>query len=79
MADISVLIGIDSSKASVADVAAELATHGLRITGTMPITGVISGEADATKLDDLSHVHGVRTVRQEGRVQLPPVHEDIPQ
>jgi hypothetical protein len=79
MTQVSVLIVVDSSIASMADVVAVLTTHGLRVTRLMPNIGIISGDVDLAKLNDLSHVPGVQSVRQEEQIQLHPVHEDIPQ
>jgi len=79
MAQVSVLIGVDDKKASLPDVAAELTKRGLRITRSMPNIGIISGDADSQQLEGFSQVHGVNSVRTEGRFQLPPVREDIPQ
>jgi hypothetical protein len=79
MAQVSVKIGIDSDKSSLADVKADLTAHGLTVTQSIPSISTIYGNADSGKLEELSQVHGVQSVRPQAQYQLPPVREDIPQ
>lgn len=60
-------------------VAADLEKRGLEISQKLATTGIIAGKVESSKMEELRDVQGVAQVRQEGRFQLPPTDEDIPQ
>jgi hypothetical protein len=68
-----------ADKSRIDSVAAELEEQGLEISQKLATTGIIAGAVEESGLDRLRRVNGVAQVRQEGRFQLPPMDEDIPQ
>jgi hypothetical protein len=80
MADIGIVVMVDKSRQSDLDrVATTLENKGLRVEKKLPRFRTIVGKGDSSLLDELKSMDGVETVRQEGRFQLPPMSEKIPQ
>jgi hypothetical protein len=81
MADKSVMVLVDAQDAAALDsVAAEVGRNGLKIEqvlrGMRTIVGTVS---DELTLDRVRSVRGVRSIRAEGEVTLPPMDPSIPQ
>ena len=80
MADIGIVVMVDKSRQADLDrVATTLENKGLRVEKKLPRFRTIVGKGDSSLLDELKSMDGVETVRQEGRFQLPPMSEKIPQ
>lgn len=80
MSKTSVLVRLEKADRGRIDmIAAELQGEGLEVTEKMSTTGIIAGTVDELAIDRLRRVGGVAQVRPEGRFQLPPVDENIPQ
>ena len=81
MADKSVMVLVDAQDSAALDsVAAEVGRNGLKIEqvlrGMRTIVGTVS---DDLTLDRVRSVRGVRSIRAEGEVTLPPMNPSIPQ
>ena len=81
MADKSVMVLVDAQDSAALDsVAAEVGRNGLKIEqvlrGMRTIVGTVS---DELTLDRVRGVRGVRSIRAEGEVTLPPMDPSIPQ
>jgi hypothetical protein len=81
MADKSVMVLVDAQDSAALDsVAAEVGRNGLKIEqvlrGMRTIVGTVS---DDLTLDRVRGVRGVRSIRAEGEVTLPPMDPSIPQ
>jgi hypothetical protein len=80
MSTINVLVRLNrEDKADIDQIVDKLAKHGLKIAKKLTTTGIVSGSIEESRLPSLRKVQGVAQVRQEGRFQLPPMREDIPQ
>ena len=80
MSKTSVLVRLEKAdRARIDSIAAELQGEGLEVTQKMSTTGIIAGTVDEGSVERLRRVGGVAQVRPEGRFQLPPMDEDIPQ
>ena len=62
----------DDALNKIDDLAAQLAAKGMKVDKVMPLTGVISGSAAATKMSGLRNVKGVLSVEEEVTAELPP-------
>ena len=81
MADRSVMVLVDAQDAAALDsVAAEIRKSGFKIEqvlrGMRTIVGTVS---DERTIDKVRSVRGVRSIRAEGEVTLPPMDPSIPQ
>ena len=81
MADKSVMVLVDAQDAAALEqVAAEVGRSGLKIEqvlrGMRTIVGTVS---DELTLNRVRGVRGVRSIRAEGEVTLPPMDPSIPQ
>ena len=73
-----VLIDEKSSR-DIDEVAEDLKSAGLTIRRTLRRARTVVGSAESEAVERLRSVEGVALVRPEGRVQLPPMDEKIPQ
>jgi hypothetical protein len=79
MSDVNVLVKVQRDGEDIESVADRLAKRGLKVGSKLPLTGVISGTIERSKMESLRKVPGVTHVREEGRFQVPPLDEDVPQ
>jgi hypothetical protein len=81
MADKSVMVLVDAQDAAALDsVAAEIRKSGLKIEqvlrGMRTIVGTVS---DDRTIDRVRSLKGVRSIRTEGEIALPPMDPSVPQ
>jgi hypothetical protein len=57
---------------SIAEVADQLRSHGMRVDQVLDLLGVITGEVEETRCRELAAVAGVTSVDPSQPVQLPP-------
>jgi len=67
-----VVMVTDDKLGSINQVADQLVAKGMKVNQVLPITGVISGSAPATKMAALEKVNGVMSVEKEAVASLPP-------
>lgn len=80
MADVNLKIVIEEDRrADIDRIEADLKEKGFDVRASIPEFRTIIGSGDSAILDHFRGVEGVQTVRPEGRFQLPPMDEDIPQ
>ncbi len=80
MSELKLVVLLDRDKKSAIDsVADELSKAGLKVERKMTTTGIISGSAAEEKVAELRKVKGVRELREETVITLPPMDEKIPQ
>lgn len=80
MPDVGIVVMVEESKRENLDqVAKSLEEKGLRIEKKLPRFRTIVGTGDSSLLEHFKSTEGVEHVRQEGRYQLPPMDEKVPQ
>jgi hypothetical protein len=68
----------EDRKANLKQIASELQSRGLEITGEpLESLGMISGKAAEENLDQLKNVNGVTAVEKAGTVQIAPPESDV--
>jgi hypothetical protein len=62
----------DNALKNISQLATKLKAKGMKVDRVMPITGVISGSYESSKMADLKDVEGVMSVEEEVLAELPP-------
>ena len=77
MTDVTILVA-DDHVHDIDAVAAALREAGLRLTGTLPTTGVITGAVeDEAAIDAIAAVEGVAAVEPARQFEIPPPDEPV--
>jgi hypothetical protein len=80
MADIGIVVMVEESRrADLDQLAKTFEKKGLHVEQKLPRFRTIVGKGDSSLLEELKSVGGVEAVRPEGKFQLPPMSEKIPQ
>ena len=80
MADIGIVVMVEEHRRADLDRLATAAeSKGLHVEKKLPRFRTIVGTGDRSLLEALKSIDGVEAVRPEGRYQLPPMDEKIPQ
>ena len=75
--DVTILVA-DDHLSDIDGVAAALQQAGLRVAGTLPTTGVITGAVeDEAGIESVAGVEGVAAVEPAQQVQIPPPDEPV--
>ena len=69
----------ESSRSEIDRIKAALREKGLQVRESIPEFRTILGSDDSELMPQFQSVQGVEGVRQEGRFQLPPMDEKVPQ
>jgi hypothetical protein len=69
----------ESRRAELDRLAAAFESKGLHVQQKLPRFRTIVGTGDSSLLEELKSMDGVEAVRPEGKFQLPPMDEKIPQ
>lgn len=62
----------DDALKDIAQLANKLKAKGMKVDRVLPITGVISGSLEVSKMAGLQDVEGVMSVEEEVSAELPP-------
>lgn len=74
----SVIVTVaDDALNNINQLANRLGDEGMKVDRVMPVTGVIAGSCDASKVADLKKVDGVMSVEEEVVAQLPPQDSSV--
>ena len=77
MIDVTILVA-DEDVHDIGRVAAALQAAGLRLAGTLPTTGVITGAVeDEAGIESVAGVEGVAAVEPAQQVHIPPPDEPV--
>jgi hypothetical protein len=80
MADIGIVVTVEEShRADLDRLAKNLEAKGLHIEKKLPRFRTIVGTGDSALIEELRSMPGVEGIRPEGKYQLPPMSEEIPQ
>jgi hypothetical protein len=80
MGDVGIVVMVEENKRENLDqIAKTLEEKGMHVEKKLPRFRTIVGSGEGSLLEQLKSTDGVETVRQEGRFQLPPMSEKIPQ
>ncbi len=80
MANTSVKVRLRSlDPGEVGRMSGELERHGLRVRQQLAPLGIVTGDIDPARLDELRKLDGVEAVETEEGVKLPPMDPDVPQ
>lgn len=80
MAKIDLLVMVDKDRQSnLDDVAKSLEAHGFQVQEKISRFRTIIGSGESSLMNKLQSVEGVESVRPQNNVQLPPMHDDVPQ
>jgi uncharacterized protein YqgV (UPF0045/DUF77 family) len=62
----------DNALKNIDQLASKLKSQGMKVDRVMPMTGVISGSFDVSKMSALKDLEGVMSVEEEVSAELPP-------
>jgi hypothetical protein len=80
MADVDLVIMVEEKRRAELDqLAKSLESQGLHVQQKLPRFRSIIGTADSSTMEKLKSIDGIETVRPQGKFQLPPMDEKIPQ
>lgn len=80
MAKMDFLVMVDKDRQSnIDEVARSLEAQGFEVQQKIARFRTIIGSGDSSSMTKLQSVEGVESIRPQGKVQLPPMGEDIPQ
>ena len=80
MANVNLKIMVEEGRRGDIDqIEAALKEKGFEVRASIPEFRTIIGSGDSAILDQFQSIEGVQTVRPEGRYQLPPMDDGIPQ